>query len=134
MELIVPVKWTRRLSAVLGAPAVVLPLIVSVFGAGWWLRSLRHKAAMNASSVRLTVAERQNAELSTKLDAANAEIDSLIQQLQTGIAIDQMRITAGAARRLLNDARAANAAVSATLRSDAPARATSYPKHVNPVA
>jgi hypothetical protein len=118
MAFVDPAEWARQLSVVTDAPYIVMLLIGLVGAVTWWGCGLIRKARIDAAEARVAIAKDRSEQLNATLDAANGQLASSVQQLQTGIGIDQLRLTVGAARRLVEDARTTNAAMYAGLASD----------------
>jgi hypothetical protein len=115
MDLSNPDTWTNGAAVVMNAPHIVVPLMIVVAGAAWWLRSRIGKGQIDAYDQRLLLANEQKTDLNSKLTAAKQEIDLLTAQLTSGAPREQLTATVRSTESLFDDALTANSALGVTL-------------------
>jgi hypothetical protein len=79
-----PKTWADGLGTLMSAPHVIVPLLIVVAGAVWWIRgtieaATKHglKAQLGALNERLQLAHDQQADVTDKLEAAKAAVTTL---------------------------------------------------------
>lgn len=126
-----PETWQDGISAVVHAPHIVVPLLLFVAGAAWWLRGTIERAArgglkaqIGALGERLQLAHDQHAAVTSKLDEAKLAITSLGQTRDRGRSEISADAIADVARSIQTTV-SANAALAYVLRP----KPDSYLKH-----
>jgi hypothetical protein len=125
MDLSDPKTWTDGLGVVLGAPHIVVPLLVTVGGGVWWLRGKFEERKRDGLETiikglqqRLENAKEQQSYLSQRLTDAQAEIAKLRQQIDTGAATELLSATVKSAQRFINETVTANTQLGSTISDD----------------
>jgi hypothetical protein len=115
MDLSDPKTWTDGLAVVVGAPHIVVPLVIAVGGAVWWVRGKFEErkrdglqASINVLQERLHNAREQQSYLSRRLTDAQAEIAKLKQQIEDRAAPEVLRGTISSAAKFIDDTATAN--------------------------
>ena len=124
MDLSDPKTWTDSVAVVANAPHIVVPLLIAVGGAVWWVRGrFVDKPMIVGQRERLNLAKDHQSYLTRRLDDAQAEIAKLKEQIAQGASPDVLRYTANSTAQIVSEIVAANTDLGDKIKAD-PGRIT----------
>jgi hypothetical protein len=105
MDLTDPKTWTDGMGVVVGAPHIVVPLLIAVAVDVWWVRE---RFVDKPMVQRLNLAKEHQSYLAEKLNDAHAEIAKLKQQIDSGASPEVLIGTVKSAERFIDQTAMAN--------------------------
>ena len=136
MDLSSPKTWQDGIAAVIGAPQIMIPLVVLVTGGAWWLRGRIERsvrdgldAQMRAIRERMQLARDQQAVVTSRLEAARLEVIGLRDKVRQ-VCSERVAVAATAdAANAVQTAEAAGSALDYILRPASDSYAQQWRDH-----
>lgn len=118
MDLSDPQVWKDGISVVVGAPHVVVPLLIAAAGAGWWLKSAIAKGAKDAITERLQLARERETDAKEKQTELEKQVEELRAKTAAGASQKELAAITEKVEAALGEFKTANNAVHHVLTAE----------------